>query len=305
MARKPRGDAVDGVLLLDKPAGLSSNHALQRARRLLGAAKAGHGGTLDPMATGLLPLAFGEATKFSADLLEADKTYEATLQLGVVTDTGDAEGVVTARGTVEVSGEDLAEACAHFTGEIEQVPPMHSALKREGRPLYELARAGIEVERAPRRVRIHALELLAFDPASATARIRVACSKGTYVRVLAQDIGARLGCGAHLVALRRERAGRLDLDQAVTLEQLEAAPLAERRALLARPDALLASLPAVDLDETLAARLMLGQRLAIGSPLRGRVRVYGHENELLGTAQIDDRGVLAPERLIATQASTS
>jgi tRNA pseudouridine55 synthase len=305
MARKPRGDAVDGVLLLDKPVGLSSNHALQRARRLLGAAKAGHTGTLDPMATGLLPLAFGEATKFSADLLEADKTYEATLQLGVVTDTGDAEGVVTARAPVQVSGEDLAEACAHFTGEIEQIPPMHSALKREGRPLYELARAGIEVERAPRRVHIHALELLAFDPASATARIRVACSKGTYVRVLAQDIGARLGCGAHLVALRRERAGRLGLDQAVTLEQLEAAPLEERRALLARPDALLASLPAVDLDATLAARLMLGQRLAIASELRGRVRVYGHEHELLGTAQIDERGVLAPERLIATQAATS
>ncbi|MFM2446927.1 MAG: hypothetical protein RI936_1374 [Pseudomonadota bacterium] len=305
MARKPRGDAVDGVLLLDKPAGLSSNHALQRARRLLGAAKAGHGGTLDPMATGLLPLAFGNATKFSADLLEADKTYEATLQLGVVTDTGDAEGVVTARMPVQVSGEDLIEACAHFTGQIEQVPPMHSALKRDGRPLYELARAGIEVERAPRRVHIHALELLAFDAASATARVRVACSKGTYVRVLAQDIGARLGCGAHLVALRRERTGRLDLDQAVTLEQLEAAPLAERRALLARPDALLASLPAVDLDAALAARLLLGQRLAIGSALRGRVRVYGHENELLGTAQIDERGVLAPERLIANQATTS
>ncbi|MEY2897113.1 MAG: hypothetical protein RL669_1382 [Pseudomonadota bacterium] len=305
MARKPRGDAVDGVLLLDKPAGLSSNHALQRARRLLGAAKAGHGGTLDPMATGLLPLAFGNATKFSADLLEADKTYEATLQLGVVTDTGDAEGVVTARMPVQVSGEDLIEACAHFTGQIEQVPPMHSALKRDGRPLYELARAGIEVERAPRRVHIHALELLAFDAASATVRVRVACSKGTYVRVLAQDIGARLGCGAHLVALRRERTGRLDLDQAVTLEQLEAAPLAERRALLARPDALLASLPAVDLDAALAARLLLGQRLAIGSALRGRVRVYGHENELLGTAQIDERGVLAPERLIANQATTS
>ncbi len=305
MARKPRGDAVDGVLLLDKPAGLSSNHALQRARRLLGAAKAGHGGTLDPMATGLLPLAFGNATKFSADLLEADKTYEATLQLGVVTDTGDAEGVVTARMPVQVSGEDLIEACAHFTGQIEQVPPMHSALKRDGRPLYELARAGIEVERAPRRVHIHALELLAFDAASATARVRVACSKGTYVRVLAQDFGARLGCGAHLVALRRERTGRLDLDQAVTLEQLEAAPLAERRALLARPDALLASLPAVDLDAALAARLLLGQRLAIGSALRGRVRVYGHEHELLGTAQIDERGVLAPERLIANQATTS
>lgn len=299
-AAKQRRERVDGVLLLDKPAGMSSNHALQKAKWLLAALKAGHTGTLDPMATGLLPLTFGEATKFSADLLDADKAYEATLQLGVTTTTGDAEGEVLEQREAAVSGEDFALAAAAFVGEIDQIPPMHSALKRDGKPLYELARQGVEVERAPRRITIRSIEVLAFDPAQQQARIAVSCSKGTYIRVLAEDIGERLGCGAHLVALRRTRAGALDLDCAVTIAELEAENLEARRAQLARPDALLASLPAVEIDAELAARLRQGQRLAIASPERGRVRVYGPQQELLGTALVNERGVLAPERLIAS-----
>ncbi|KAB2921992.1 MAG: tRNA pseudouridine(55) synthase TruB, partial [Dechloromonas sp.] len=199
---------VDGVLLLDKPLGLTSNDALQKARRLFSAAKGGHTGTLDPAATGLLPLCFGEATKFSADLLDADKTYEAVVQLGVTTDSGDAEGQVVATAPVTVGEAEVRQALPRFTGAIEQIPPMHSALKRNGRPLYELARKGIEVERAPRAVTIHGLELLDFAGDRLTLRVR--CSKGTYIRVLAADLGQALGCGAHLVGLRRTAVGDLD-----------------------------------------------------------------------------------------------
>jgi len=297
---RQRRERVDGVLLLDKPLGMSSNQALQKAKWLLAALKAGHTGTLDPMATGLLPLTFGEATKFSADLLDADKAYEATVQFGTTTTSGDAEGEVLERRPAALSGEDVALACAAFVGEIDQIPPMHSALKRDGKPLYELARQGVEVERAPRRITIRSIELLGFDPQVQQARIHVACSKGTYIRVLAEDIGERLGCGAHLVALRRVAAGALALDCSITIEELEALPLEERRAQLARPDALLASLPAVELDAELAARLRQGQRLAMQCPERGRVRVYGPEYILLGTALVNEHGVLAPERLIAS-----
>ena len=204
---------VDGVLLLDKPRGLSSNHALQKAKRLFNAAKAGHTGTLDPMATGLLPLTFGEATKFSQMLLDADKSYEATVTLGVVTDTGDAEGQVLERQSVTADAQDIAAALNAFRGEIEQIPPMYSALKRDGRPLYEYARAGIELERAPRRVVIHALEMLDGGLDGSSFGFRVRCSKGTYVRTLAMDIGRALGCGAHLSALRRTAIGPFGLDE--------------------------------------------------------------------------------------------
>jgi tRNA pseudouridine55 synthase len=301
---KPRGERVDGVLLLDKPGGMTSNHALQKARRLLNAAKAGHTGTLDPMATGLLPLTFGEATKFSADLLDADKSYRATLKLGVTTTTGDAEGEVTRRAAVDVKDEAIDAALVRYTGEIEQVPPMHSALKRDGRPLYELARAGIEVERAPRRVVIHRLQCVQRVGDEVT--LDVECSKGTYVRVLAEDIGRALGCGAHLIALRRTRVGALDLDGAVTLEALEAMPIDARRETLQRADALLGSLPRVDLDEALAGRFRQGQRLAIGAgPQGARVRVYAPDEELLGTATVNERGVVAPERLISNERELS
>jgi tRNA pseudouridine55 synthase len=295
---RARGERVDGVLLLDKPGGLSSNHALQKARRLLNAAKAGHTGTLDPMATGLLALTFGEATKFSADLLDADKAYRATLMLGVTTNTGDADGEVTGTAPVDVTDAAIDAVLSRYVGTIEQVPPMHSALKREGRPLYELARAGVEVERAPRQVKVHSLRCV--ERASTTLVLDVECSKGTYVRVLAEDIGEALGCGAHLTGLRRTRVGPLVLEGSETLEHLEQLPVEARRAALRPVDGLLGSLPRVVLDASLAERFRQGQRLAIEAYPRGaRVRVYVADDGLLGTANINDWGVVAPERLIS------
>lgn len=297
MARARRGEPVDGVLLLDKPSGITSNLALQKARRLLAAAKAGHTGTLDPLASGLLPLTFGEATKFSSDLLEAGKTYEADITLGVCTTTGDAEGEVIAETRTDITRAQAVAALAQLRGSIEQTPPMYSALKRAGRPLYAYARAGVEVERAPRAVTIHRLELLALD--EHRLRVLVECSKGTYVRVLAEQIGSSLGCGAHLGALRRTRVGELSLAGAVTLEQLAALDPAARRARLLPVDALIGKLPRVDLDQPLAERFSHGQRLVLGPGFpAGRVRVLGPQARLLGVAQIDDTGLLAPQRLV-------
>lgn len=294
-----RGDAVDGVLLLDKPSGITSNLALQKARRLLVAAKAGHTGTLDPLASGLLPLTFGEATKFAADLLDADKAYDATLRLGVTTRTGDAEGEVLQTRPVAVTAADIEAVLAQFVGSVEQTPPMHSALKRDGRALYEYARAGVTVERAARRVTIQRLQLLAV--VGDTVRVAVDCSKGTYVRVLAADIGARLGCGAHLVALRRTRVGPLTLDRSLTLSALEAMAVEQRRAALLPVDALLASLPPIELNAPLAQRFRLGQRLPLGRVTgSGRVRVLGPGARLLGVAHLNEHGVLAPQRLVHT-----
>jgi tRNA pseudouridine55 synthase len=301
---KPRGDRINGVLLLDKPVGVTSNRALQMARRLLNAQKAGHTGTLDPLASGLLPVMLGEATKFSADLLDADKSYRATVQLGVTTTTGDAEGEVVERRPVALEPGAIDEALARFAGAIEQVPPMHSALKRDGRPLYELARAGVEVERAPRSVRIHGLRLI--ERTSDTLVVDVDCSKGTYVRVLAEDIGKALGCGAHLAALRRTAVGPLTLDGAVGLPALEGMEIEARRARLRPVDELLGTLPKVDLDGELTHRFRQGQRLAIDAqPKGGRVRVYGADNTLLGTATVNEWGVVGPERLISNETSAS
>ncbi|MGZ9032639.1 MAG: tRNA pseudouridine(55) synthase TruB, partial [Burkholderiaceae bacterium] len=264
---QPRGDRVNGVLLLDKPVGVTSNRALQTARRLLNSRKAGHTGTLDPMASGLLPVMLGEATKFSADLLDADKSYRATVRLGVTTTTGDAEGEVVERRAVDIEAGEIEQVLARFTGDIEQVPPMHSALKRGGRPLYELARAGIEVERAPRAVRIHGLRLI--ERASDTMVLDVECSKGTYVRVLAEDIGKALGCGAHLAALRRTRVGPLTIDDAVELAALEGMEPGARRKCLRPVDELLGTLPSVALDAELTERFRQGQRLAMDAQPRG------------------------------------
>jgi tRNA pseudouridine55 synthase len=294
---------VHGVLLLDKPAGLSSNDALVKAKWLLNAQKAGHTGTLDPFATGLLPLCFGEATKFSQDLLDADKTYETVVHLGVTTATGDTEGEVLQTREVDVSRAQIESVLARFRGKIEQVPPMYSALKRDGKPLYEYARAGVTLEREARRVTIRELELLDYQAPFLT--LRVACSKGTYIRVLGEDIGAALGCGAHLKALRRTWVGALPLAEAVTLERLADMPEMERSALLSPVDALLSGFLPVRLPELLAKRFLHGQRLALGKegvtlPAEGRVRVYRLEDgQLLGTAQLMEYGVLAPERLIA------
>jgi tRNA pseudouridine55 synthase len=293
---RPKGDPVDGVLLLDKPARMSSSAAVAKARWLLEARKAGHTGTLDPLAEGLLPLAFGEASKFAADLLEADKAYEARVHFGATTATGDLEGEVTARAAVTFGRAQIEAMLPRFTGEIVQVPPMHSALKRDGRPLYELARAGEVVERRPRRVTIRSLRLLAFDGTEAV--LTVDCSKGTYVRVLAEDLGAAMGCGAYLSALRRTRVGPLSIDAAVGLEALQALELAARRTRLLPPDALLASLPRVELGDQDAGRFCHGQRLPLRIAAAPRVRVYGRGARLLGVASIDEHGVLAPQRLI-------
>ena len=299
---KPRGDRINGVLLLDKPVGVTSNRALQTARRLLNACKAGHTGTLDPMASGLLPVMLGEATKFSADLLDADKSYRATVRLGVTTTTGDAEGEVVERRAVDVEPGAVEPVLARFTGNIEQVPPMHSALKRDGRPLYELARAGIEVERVARGVRIHGLRLI--EHAGDTLVLDVDCSKGTYVRVLAEDIGKALGCGAHLAALRRTRVGPLTIADAVELAALEGMEPGARRKWLRPVDELLGTLPSVALDAELTQRFRQGQRLAMDAqPRGGRVRVYGADNTLLGTATVNEWGVVGPERLISNEAS--
>lgn len=296
--QRPPRRRVDGVLLLDKPGGMSSNAALQKARWLFNAAKAGHTGTLDPMATGLLPLCFGEATKFSGELLDADKCYEATIRLGIVTDTADAEGQVLQTRPVAVTRDQVEAALARFRGEIEQIPPMHSALKRNGRPLYEYARQGIEIERAPRRVTIHALDLLRCE--GNELDIVVDCSKGTYVRTLAQDIGETLACGGHLSALRRTRIGRLLLQDAMTLLLLEALAPASRDALLKPPDALLAGLPRLDLDEAAALRLTHGQAIPGGQGMNGRWRLYGPGGRFLGLGRVDGKGGVAPLRMIAT-----
>jgi len=297
--KKPR-DPVDGVLLLDKPVGLSSNDALIRAKRVFNAKKAGHTGTLDPFATGLLPLCFGEATKFSQDLLEADKTYEATVHLGIMTTTGDTEGETIEQREVDVTREQIEAALARFRGPIFQVPPMYSALKRDGKALYEYAREGITLEREARPVTIHGLSLVEY--AAPFLKILVTCSKGTYVRVLGEDIGAALGCGAHLNALRRVQVGSLSTERMITLEELQAHP--DPLSLLAPVDALLSSFPSVELTPELAKRFLNGQRLALGKESvmvpseLGRVRVY-HEGKLLGTAILQEYAILAPERLIA------
>ncbi|MGV7246100.1 tRNA pseudouridine(55) synthase TruB [Caballeronia sp. M23-90] len=294
---------LDGVLLLDKPLGLSSNDALIRAKRIYLAKKAGHTGTLDPLATGLLPLCFGEATKFSQDLLEADKTYEATMRLGVRTTTGDAEG--EALETREVTCDEAAihAAMTGFRGDITQIPPMYSALKRDGKPLYEYARAGQTVEREARNVTILALEMIACALPNVT--FRVTCSKGTYVRTLAEDIGEKLGCGAHLVALRRTGVGTLTLENAVTLDTLSEATPEQRDSWLQPVDALLSTFPAVLLDADASRRFTQGQRLKLAdisdAPANAdRVRVYSRdEKRLLGVARAGE-GVLAPERLVVS-----
>ena len=292
---------LDGLLVLDKPAGITSNAALQRVKRLFGAAKAGHAGTLDPLASGVLPVLFGEATKFSSFLLEADKEYVAEVRLGVRTTTGDADGEVISRSPVEVDDTTVASVLERFRGEIDQVPPMHSALKYGGKPLYELAREGITVPRAPRRIAIRELELL--ERAGEQLRIRVACSKGTYVRVLAEDIGAALGPGAHLVALRRTVAGRFRIAQAVALEALERMEGAARECLLLPLETLLEALPPLHLDEGTAGAFLNGRIVASQDGPEGRRRVYVGASELLGVGEVGPGGNLRPLRLLARSPS--
>lgn len=291
--------AIHGVLLLDKPLGWSSNDALQKAKWLLRAEKAGHTGTLDPLATGLLPLCFGAGTKFSQISLDADKAYTATLQMGVTTTTGDLEGEVLERLPVSFTREQLEAAVAALRGEISQVPPMYSALKFEGRPLYEYARAGIAIERPSRRVTIHALEIMDWQDDKLSLSVR--CSKGTYVRTLAEDLGTALGCGAHLTALRRTASGPVSVENAISLDALAALTEAEREALLRPPDSLLADWPAVRLSQDEATRFLTGLRRRVNAPDQPHVRVYGpHPQAFLGGAHILG-GELIPDRLLSPQ----
>jgi tRNA pseudouridine55 synthase len=285
---------IDGALLVDKPVGVTSNFALQKVKRLLGAAKAGHAGTLDPLASGLLIALFGEATKFAGLLLESDKEYLATVKLGETTATGDAEGDVLETRPVAASAGEVRAALKKFMGEIEQIPPMHSALKRDGVPLYKLARRGESVERRPRRVRILELELLDFK--KPFLNIRVRCSKGTYVRTLAEDIGAALGCGAHLAGLRRTASARFRIDDAIPVAALETMAPPERHALVIGLDALLVELPRIDLDATLAAKLRNGQSLPLQALSEGISAVYGPDGALIGIGRAED-GTLRPLRL--------
>jgi tRNA pseudouridine55 synthase len=315
MARKPKGRPVSGLFLLDKPQGLSSNSALQRVKHLYGAAKAGHTGALDPLATGLLPICLGEATKFSQYLLDSDKRYLTTAKLGQRTDTCDAEGEVTEEKPVprDLSRERVDALLAeHFNGEIEQVPPVYSALKLNGQPLYKLARQGVEVEVKPRRVRIYEIKLLALREGELD--LEVFCSKGTYIRSIVEDLGLLLGCGAHVSVLRRLQTGPFHADQMMTLEQLKS--LAEPRmdetqnSIHQRLDALLlaawapvADLPRVQLEAAEAERLQMGQRLRVDDrlPDADEFLVFNRTtDEFLGIAERDAKGALKGKRLVST-----
>ena len=288
------------MLLLDKPIGYSSNQALQKIKLVYQAAKAGHTGTLDPLATGLLPLCFGEATKFAHFLTDADKVYIATLKFGITTNTGDAEGEVLSVKDVNFSKMQLEQVCNQFVGVISQIPPMYSALKHEGKAMYEYARAGVEIERAARTITIHNIEINAFDQDVAT--ITVKCSKGTYIRTLAEDIGAQLGCGAHLIGLRRTATANYQISQAITLEQFEAMSPAQRALLLLPADSAVQHLPAITLDADSTFYLQQGQAIwQSGSVPQGLIRLYNEQHEFLGLGELQSDGKIAPKRLIVNK----
>jgi tRNA pseudouridine55 synthase len=289
---------IDGVLLLDKPRGMTSNQALQTAKRLLNACKAGHTGSLDPLATGLLPLAFGDATRISQFLLDADKRYRAVLRLGVNTTTFDAEGEVTRERPVRLTPREVQRALEPFVGSIEQVPPMYSAIKIGGATLYKLARAGIEIEREARPVMIHALELVSLE--DARLELGVHCSKGTYIRTLAHDLGEALGCGAHIEELRRTAVGGLSVESAVGLEALEQMPDHEARVHRLLPmDAVLGHIPPVHLTHLAAQYLRQGQAVSARHGLSpGWVRLYEEADTFLGMGEVLDDGRVAPRRLL-------
>jgi tRNA pseudouridine55 synthase len=291
--------ALNGVILLDKPTGITSQTAVAKLKRLFAAAKAGHTGTLDPMAAGLLPVCLGEATKFSHLLLEADKGYTATVRLGVTTATGDMEGAVTATAPVRVERSRLETVLAGFVGEVFQTPPMYSAIKHAGKPLYKYARKGLDIARQARLIHIRRIELEAF--ADDELRITLACSKGTYVRVLAEDIGRALGCGACLSGLRRTAVGAFAVDAAVTFERLYGMTSAEREACLLPVDSLVDALPRVDLDSAQVRRVTTGLVVhGLRAMPPGLVRIYGPAREYLGVATVESSNTLVPRRLMAT-----
>lgn len=291
---------VSGVLLLDKPLGYSSNQALQKVKWLYQAAKAGHTGTLDPLATGLLPICLGEATKFAQVLTDADKTYIATIKLGVTTTTADAEGEVLSTKPVQVTPAQFDAVCEQFLGEISQVPPMYSALKVDGKPMYEYARAGQEVERKPRQVTVHAIERLAFD--RDVAQIQVTCSKGTYIRTLVEDIGNQLGCGAHLAGLRRTATAGYTLERAYTIEVMEGMDITARDACLLPVDSAIANLPKIQLGADAAYFLLQGQAVWVpGKVPQGEMRLYDEADHFLGLGYRLGNGKIAPKRLLVLE----
>ncbi len=297
---------INGLLLLDKPIGLSSNAALQKSKRIFNAKKAGHTGSLDPLATGMLPICFGEATKFTQFLLDADKTYETTAKLGAITDTGDAEGQVIERREInDISLEKIKAVLEKFRGEQSQIPPMYSALKQQGKPLYELARAGISVPREPRKIIIHQLDLVSFSGDELSLVVR--CSKGTYIRSLVEDIGFALGCGAHVVVLRRTAVAGFDAGKMVTMENLlafsEAKQEKELLDALLPVDSLVSYLPSIQLNLENVVSLKKGQCIKnvdtknYGSELT-LVRVYDSESQFIGLAELSLEGFLKPKRLL-------
>ena len=295
---------IDGIILLDKPLGMTSNHALQHVKRLYNAEKAGHTGSLDPLATGLLPICLGEATKYSQHLLDADKVYRTKMRLGQKTTTADAEGEVTLeRAIPNLTSADIEQVLAQFRGTLQQIPSMFSALKKDGKPLYELARQGIEVEREARTIQIYRLELLSVEPLF--WELEVACSKGTYIRNLVEDIGEALGCGAHVVELRRLASGPFQLQDDLNLDHLR--EVAEHGfealdALLLAPWAAMADKPKITLTENTTYYLMQGQPVrANGLPSTGEVLIFDPEQRFLGLGVMDEDGLLAPKRLLKTQ----
>lgn len=297
---------IDGVLLLDKPFGWSSNNILQKkVRWLFQAEKAGHTGVLDPFATGLLPLCFGEATKFAQRMLDADKGYRATIQLGQVSTTLDGEGGISRSGAVTCGRAQIEAVLQQYTGPIEQIPPMHSALKFEGKALYEYAREGIEIERKIRHVTIYQIDIVSFE--ADVLVIDVACSKGTYIRTLADDIGRTLGCGAYLAGLRRTQTAGFKLAEAVTLDELIEMDMPAREALLLQPDTLLQDLPAITLDAAETERMLHGMSVARSSawPVSASgLRLYGtlangHNGAFIGLGEVASDDVLRPKRLLA------
>jgi tRNA pseudouridine55 synthase len=288
---------INGVLLLDKPLGFSSNQALQKVKWLLQAAKAGHTGTLDPLATGLLPLCFGEATKFAHYLTDADKAYFATIKLGVTTNTGDAEGEILEIRPVKLDVAQFESTLISFKGEITQIPPMYSALKHEGKALYEYARAGVEVERKERRVHIYAIQLNSFN--QDVAEVTVRCSKGTYIRTLAEDIGHLLGCGAHLIGLRRIETASYRIEQAITLERFESLTAEQRSEALLPLDSAIQHLPTVILNKDSAFYLQQGQAIwQSGVIPQGLLRLYTEQQQFLGLGELQSDGKIGPKRLI-------
>ncbi|GGB39276.1 tRNA pseudouridine synthase B [Oceanisphaera marina] len=306
--RRFRGREVDGILLLDKPAGITSNDALQQVKRIYAAAKAGHTGALDPLATGMLPICLGEATKFSQFLLEADKRYRVVAKLGLRTDTSDADGEVVETRPVNVATGDLIEALDRFRGQSDQIPSMYSALKYQGKPLYHYAREGIEVPRESRPITVYELTLIRFE--GDEVELEVHCSKGTYIRTIVDDLGEVLGCGAHVTVLRRLAVASYPAERMLTLEQLECilencraqeiAPRLELDPLLLPMDTAVASLPEVNMSELVAGYINQGQAVQVsGAPTDGQVRMtVGEQRLFIGVGEIDDDGKVAPKRLV-------